>query len=47
MSRQVEMTKDGAIIILVDEASIPKYQEEGYKKVVAPVKKVTTNKQSG
>lgn len=40
------MTKDGAIIILVDEASVPKYQDEGYKKVVAPVKKATT-KQSG
>jgi len=47
MGKQVEMTEDGAIIILVNEASVPKYQDEGYKKVVDPVKKSSKTKQSG
>jgi hypothetical protein len=47
MGKNVEMTKDGAIFILVDEAVVPKMENDGWKKNVAKttVKSTTTSKE--
>jgi hypothetical protein len=40
MGKKIEVTRDGAIFEIIDEASLPTYEEKGFKKV--EVKKTST-----
>ena len=42
MDKMIEVTKDGAIFLLIDENSLSTYEKKGYKKVT--VKKSSKKK---